>query len=171
MLRAARAAERLGWNTQACLMKATAKTPTRRDRRQPPRRILIVNGTKVWCDALSSRISRYPGLQVCGEALGEQAGLAMVGRLRPSLLLTEIVRAQDLGFIREVHRQHRRLPILVLSFRDEEAYAPLALQAGARGYLMKGVDGDTLVKGIRKALNGQMVLSPFMRRRLGRHGH
>jgi DNA-binding NarL/FixJ family response regulator len=108
---------------------------------------------------------------VCGEALGEQAGLAMVGRLRPSLLLTEIVRAQDLGFIREVHRQHRRLPILVLSFRDEEAYAPLALQAGARGYLMKGVDGDTLVKGIRKALNGQMVLSPFMRRRLGRHGH
>ena len=67
--------------------------------------------------------------------------------------------------------RENRLPILVLSFRDEEAYAPLALQAGARGYLMKGVDGDTLVKGIRKALNGQMVLSPFMRRRLGRHGH
>jgi DNA-binding NarL/FixJ family response regulator len=152
-------------------MKATAKTPAGRGRRQLPWRILIVNGTKAWCDAVNSRISRYPGLQVCGEAQGEQAGLEMVRRLRPSLILTEIMRAQDLGFIREVHRRHRRLPILVLSFRDEEAYAPLALQAGARGYLMKGVDGGTLVKGIRTALSGRMVLSPSMRRRLGRHGH
>ena len=152
-------------------MKATAKTPARRGRGTAPQRVLIVNGTRAWCDAVSRRINGYHGLQVCGEALGEQAGLEMVRRLRPNLVLTEIVRAHDLGFIREVHRRHRHLPILVLSFRDEEAYAPLALQAGARGYLMKGVDGGTLVKGVRNALSGRMVLSPFMRRRLGRHGH
>jgi DNA-binding NarL/FixJ family response regulator len=151
-------------------MKATTKTPAEQSRGRAPGRVLIVNGTKAWCDAVSSRINRYPGLHVCGEALGEQAGLEMVQRLRPSLVLTEIVRAQDLGFIREVHRRHRRLPILVFSFRDEEAYAPLAMQAGACGYLMKGVAGSTLVKGIRKALSGRMVLSPFMHRRLGRHG-
>ncbi len=152
-------------------MKATAKTPAGRVRARASQRVLIVNGTKAWCDAVSRRINHYRGLEVCGEALGENAGLAMVRRLRPSLVLTEIVRAQDLGFIRKVHQRHRRLPILVLSFRDEEAYAPLALQAGARGYLMKGVDGATLVKGIRNALHGRTVLSPFMRRQLGRQDH
>jgi DNA-binding NarL/FixJ family response regulator len=152
-------------------MKATTRIPAERSRGRASRRVLIVNGTQAWCDAVSRRINRYHGLRVCGAALGEQAGLEMVRRLRPSLVLTEIVRAHDLGFIREVHRRHRRLPILVLSFRDEQAYAPLALEAGACGYLMKGVAGSTLVRGIRKALSGRMVLSPFMRRRLSRRGH
>jgi DNA-binding NarL/FixJ family response regulator len=151
-------------------MKATPKTPARRDRGRAPRRVLIVNGTKAWCEAISSRINRHPDLLVCGEALGEEAAFEMVRHLRPSLVLTEILRVHDLGFIREVHRRHHRLPLLVLSFRDEEAYAPLALQAGARGYLMENVAGTTLVNGIRKALNGRMVLSPVMRRRLGRDG-
>jgi DNA-binding NarL/FixJ family response regulator len=152
-------------------MNATAQTPAATGRGRTRQRVLIVNGTKGWCDAMSSRINRYPGLQVCGEALGERAGLEMVRRLRPNLLLTEIVRAQDLGFIRGAHRRHRRLPILVFSFRDEEAYAPLALQAGARGYLMKGVAGGAFLAGIREALSGRRVLSPLMRQRLGRLRH
>jgi DNA-binding NarL/FixJ family response regulator len=99
---------------------------------------------------------------VCGEAIGERAAFEKVRRLRPSLILTEIFHAQDLGFVRELHRCHLRLPILVFSFRDEEAYAPLALKVGARGYLPKGVDGNTLVAGIRSVLKGGVALSPVM---------
>jgi DNA-binding NarL/FixJ family response regulator len=152
-------------------MKKSVRVPAPRPRRlerREPRRILIVNGVTVWREALSSRINRSSGLTVCGEAIGEKAAFEEVRRLRPHLVLTEIMRPQDLGFVRELHQLHPRLPILVFSFRDEEAYAPKALDAGARGYLAKGVDGGTLVAGIREVLNGRVVLSPRMAARLRR---
>jgi DNA-binding NarL/FixJ family response regulator len=147
-------------------MEASARTRVRRRPRR--RRILIVNGVTVWREALTSRINRSAGLTVCGEAIGEQAAFDKVSRLRPSLVVTEIFRAQDLGFVKELHQRHPRLPILVFSFRDEEAYAPLALEVGARGYLPKGVDGDTLVAGIRKVLKGGVALRRDLAARLGR---
>ena len=150
-------------------MKTNAATRARRRPRR--RRILIVNGVTAWREVIASRIKGCPDLKVCGEALGEEAAFERVSTLRPSLVLTEIMRPQDLGFIRELHHRHPRLPILAFSFRDEEAYAPLALEAGARGYLMKDVDGHTLVAGIRKALNGRVALSPIMAARLGWRSH
>jgi DNA-binding NarL/FixJ family response regulator len=86
--------------------------------------------------------------------------------LKPDLVVTEILRAQDLGFIRNLHQRHPGLPILVFSFRDEGWYAPLALAAGADGYLMKGVSVAELVEGIRRILLGRMVLSPTVRAQL-----
>ena len=144
------------------------KPNTRRQPRQ--RRILIVNGASDWCETVARWINSCSDLKVCGEANDEKIAFERVRRLRPSLVVTEILRPQDLGFIRELHRRHPRLPILTFSFREEEAYAPLALEAGARGYLMKTVDGDTLVAGIRKALDGHLTLSPVMDARLRRHG-
>ena len=124
--------------------------------------MLIVNGVTVWREAVTSRINRCPDLKVCGEVRGENIAIKRVTSLRPSLVLTEIMRLQDFGFIRELHHRHHRLPILAFSFRDEMAFAPLALEAGACGYLMKDVGGNTLVAGIRKALSGGVVLSPTM---------
>jgi DNA-binding NarL/FixJ family response regulator len=147
-------------------MKTTAKTQLRR--RPQQRRILIVNGVGLVREGLTRWINACPDLQVCGKAFDEKTAFEEVTRLRPSLVLTEILRPQDLSFIRELHRRHPRLPIVTFSFRDEEAYAPLALDAGARGYLMKNVSGDTLVTGIRKALKGRLVLSPAMAERLRR---
>lgn len=146
-------------------MKATAQKPIYRIPRQ---RILIVNGVTVWREALTNRINRSPGLSVCGEAFDEKTAYEKISLLRPHLVISEILRPQNLGFIRDLHRRHPRLAILALSMRDEEAYAPRALEAGARGYLMKGVDGDTLVAGIRKVLNGRRVLCPAMAARLRR---
>ena len=37
-------------------MKTTAKTPEWQAREQAPQRVLILNGTKAWCDAVSRRI-------------------------------------------------------------------------------------------------------------------
>lgn len=147
-------------------MKAVAKTPVRRRDRK---RVFIVNGVSIWREALTSTIRRSPGLEVCGEAFDERSAFEQVNRLQPDLVLSEILRPQDLGFIHELHRLHPRLPILAVSFRDEEAYAARALQAGASGFLMKGARGEVLVAGIRKVLKGGLALSPRMAVRLRRN--
>jgi DNA-binding NarL/FixJ family response regulator len=56
--------------------------------------------------------------------------------------------------------------ILVLSQCDELLYAERALQAGARGYVMKVEAVDELLIAIRTVLRGRVYLSPAMSVRL-----
>lgn len=123
-----------------------------------PSSILIVNGMITVRKAVASWINRSVDLRVCGEVLGQKEALEQVKRLRPNLVLTEIMEAQDLDFIRELHRCHRRLPIVAFSFREEEAFARLALEAGARCYLMTNVHGSTVVDCIRQVLKERIAL-------------
>lgn len=154
------------WSLRRRHMKATVRKSVLK--RLPRRRVLIVNGAALWHDALVHLINHACDLQVCGEAFDETTALEQVGRLQPDLVLSEVLRPKDLGFIRELHRRYPQLPILAFSFRDEKSYAPRALEAGACGYLMKSVVGETLLTGIRKALEGRRVLSPGMAARLRR---
>jgi len=50
--------------------------------------------------------------------------------------------------------------------RDEGLYAERALQAGARGYLMKHTPGAQIVAAIAQVLAGQVVLSPSVTQRI-----
>jgi DNA-binding NarL/FixJ family response regulator len=52
--------------------------------------------------------------------------------LKPDIVVTEIMRAQDLDFIRSLHQQNPHLPILVFSFRDEGWYAAGLKSGGVR---------------------------------------
>jgi len=127
-----------------------------------PCRIFVINGIRPWRAAITLVINKAPGLKVCGTAADEDTALKRIARLRPCLVLTEILNPQGLGLIHELHRRHTHLPVLVLSFRSEEIYALPALAAGACGYLMKGMPGAQVVAGIRRALAGEQVLSPAL---------
>jgi DNA-binding NarL/FixJ family response regulator len=49
--------------------------------------------------------------------------------------------------------------ILVISRHEESLYAERALRAGAKGYIMKFESCDTLIKAVRKVLNGGIYVS------------
>jgi DNA-binding NarL/FixJ family response regulator len=152
-------------------MKTKKSVSVRRGRATRRSDILIVDNMTAVRAAVSNWINRFPDLKVCGQAVGPQTAYDKVNKLHPRLVLTELLRPRDLSFVRELHRRHPRLPILVFSHHEEEAYASRALAVGARGYLMKGVDGDALVAGIRSALKGNVVLSHTMAMRLDRNGN
>jgi len=130
------------------------------------KRVLLVDQFPIVRLALSEWINRTPDLILCGTADDEARGLTAVTQLKPDVVVTEILGQQDLGLIRSLHQRYPELPILVFSFRDEGWYAPRALEAGADGYLMKGVSIESLVNGIRETLEGRLVLSPEMRAQL-----
>ena len=101
-------------------------------------------------------------LAVCGMSGGVADAFRSIKRLRPDVIVSEIMRPHDLGFIRELHRRHPRLPILVFTIHDAAVYAARARAAGASGYLMKDAGGGQLVRSIRAMLR--------VRRRAARHG-
>jgi DNA-binding NarL/FixJ family response regulator len=131
-----------------------------------PKRVFLADQFPIVRLAVAEWLNRTPDLVVCGAADNATTALNSIRRLKPDIVVTEIFGQQDCRFIQTLHRRHPHLPILVFSFRDEAWYAPRALEAGADGYLMKGASVDGLVNGIRRTLEGRMVLSPNMRYKL-----
>ena len=65
-----------------------------------------------------------------------------------------------LSLIEDLHATQPSLPVLVVSMHDETLYARRALEAGARGYLMKDRADSKVVEAIRTVLNGSVYISP-----------
>ncbi|HSW03980.1 response regulator [Aquabacterium sp.] len=56
--------------------------------------------------------------------------------------------------IERIHARYAELPILVLSMHSETQIVQRALGAGARGYLVKGCDGERIVEAVRCVATG-----------------
>jgi DNA-binding NarL/FixJ family response regulator len=103
--------------------------------------------------AAAGWINRSSHLMVCGMAGRGAEALKAVERLRPDVVVSEIMRPPDLGFVRELHQRHPRLPILVFTIQDEALYWERAKEAGATGYLMKEQGGNKLVQSVSAVLH------------------
>jgi DNA-binding NarL/FixJ family response regulator len=130
--------------------------------------ILLVDDHPVVRDGLAMRIQRQPDWEVCGESNGCRDALAQILACRPDLVVLDLVLPDGNGLqlIRDIRARYPRVAVLVLSMHDERIYARRALQAGARGYLMKQEATEQVVEAIRQVLDGHVYVSPAMRLRL-----
>jgi len=109
-------------------------------------------------------INGEPDMVVCGEAEDAQPALAMVEHLCPDIVIIDIAlkRSHGLDLIRDLHIRYPSLRMFVHSAHTEELYAPLCFHMGARGYMNKGEDVQTIVHAIRTILDGNIYLSARM---------
>ena len=100
-------------------------------------------------------------LEVCGEAGTAAEALAAAIKLSPRLVISDVTLPERSGFdlVQDLAARCPEIPVLMLSMHSELTYAQRALQIGARGYLMKSVDGDELLRAIRTLLRGGIHLS------------
>ncbi len=125
-------------------------------------RLLIADDHTIMREGLKRLFALASDLEVVGEA---ENGAQLLDRLRQDgvdLLLLDMsmpgISGEDL--IARVHAHHPALPILVLSMHNETQIAQRALRAGARGYLTKDRDPETLLAAIRRVAAGQRFIDP-----------
>ena len=135
-----------------------------------PQRVYLVDGYALMRRVAAEWIDRCSSLTVCGMAGGRGEAFKAIKRLRPDIVVSEIMGPLNLDFIRELRQRHPRLPILVFTMQEEELFRDRAKEAGASGYLTKGVDGGMLVTRIWKVLQGQAGLRAAMGTRVRREG-
>ncbi len=101
-------------------------------------------------------------LNVVGEASDGLQVLPMVERLRPDILVLDLVMPglNGLEVVRQVKKRVPKTHVIVLSMHANEAYVFEALRNGAVAYVLKGSNGSELVQAIRSVLAGQRYLSP-----------
>ena len=131
-------------------------------------RIMVVEDSGFVREGLVNLIGSQPDLFCCGEADSLNSTSVSVTRCKPDLILMDLRFKDGEAFelINSLTLSPLRPAILVLSRCEEILYAERALQAGARGYVMKVEATDELLTAIRTVLSGRVYLSPAMSARL-----
>ena len=136
-----------------------------------PIRLLIVDDHPVVRDGLRGMLAGAPDLEVVGEAADGGEALALVGSLRPHVILMDL-RMPGMGgaaAIRQLNEQGTEARVLVLTTYDSDSDVVTALEAGATGYLLKDTPREQLVGAIRAAARHEAVLAPSVASRLVSH--
>jgi DNA-binding NarL/FixJ family response regulator len=137
-------------------------------REMPKARVLVVEDNQFVREGIVRMIDGQADLTCCGEADSIASIPAAVATCQPDLVLMDL-RFKDgeaIGMMNTLAMGQAKPKILVLSQCDELLYAERALQAGARGYVMKVEAVDELLIAIRTVLRGRVYLSPAMSARL-----
>jgi DNA-binding NarL/FixJ family response regulator len=110
-----------------------------------------------------------PDLQVVGEASDGEQAVAQVAALEPDVVLMD-VRMPGLDGIAATQRitadASCQARVVMLTTFDMDEYVYQALQAGASGFLLKDVQPELLVAGIRAVHSGESLLAPILTRRM-----
>ncbi len=127
-------------------------------------RVFLVEDHPVFRLGLRELIEQELDLHVCGEAENVGSAWDKICRSKPDLVVVDIslVGRSGLELVKQLKDEVPELPTLVLSMHEESLYAERALQAGARGYIMKHETADLIVDAIRKVRSGEVYLSAKM---------
>lgn len=110
-----------------------------------------------------------PDIHVVGEAADGEQAVAQVAALRPDVVLMD-VRMPGVDGIAATRRLladgAAQTRVVMLTTFDMDGYVYEALQAGASGFLLKDVQPELLVAGIRAVHSGESLLAPTVTRRM-----
>lgn len=129
-----------------------------------PIRVLLVDDQTLFRESLGMLLAAQPGLEVVGEAANGAEALARVAALRPDVVLMDL-RMPELDGVaatRQLRTAFPAIQVIALTTFDDDADVFAALGAGALGYLLKDVSGDTLVAAVHAAARGEAFLQPHI---------
>lgn len=133
-----------------------------------PIRLLIVDNHTLFRQGLVSLLAGEPEFDVVGEASGGEQALQLAQSLQPDVVLMD-VNMPGMDGLEATRRLLEMMPearVLMLTVSDEEENLFAAIQAGARGYILKNADADELLQAIQRVHAGEGMLSPAVTLRL-----
>lgn len=133
-------------------------------------RLLIVDDHPLVREGLKARLSSLPGIEVVGEAGDAVEASLQVAALRPDLVLMDVGMkdVNGIDLTRQLMAEQPQLLVLVLSMYDNPEYVNRAMQAGARGYVLKDAPASDIVDAIAAVTTGGTFLSSAVSGRLFR---
>ena len=107
-----------------------------------------------------------PDITVAGEASDGVQAIRLADELRPKVIVMDCAMPgmNGLEATRQILAKHPQSLVLMLSMHPEETLVRQALEAGARGYVLKNAVDLELGTAIRRVANGETVLDSQLKR-------
>ncbi|MEV5555794.1 response regulator transcription factor [Nonomuraea wenchangensis] len=131
-------------------------------------RVLVADDQTVVREGLVLLLGLLPGVEVAGTAADGEQAVRLAAAELPDVVLMDLrmPRMDGVEATRRIRASHPGVQVVVLTTYSDDESVFAALRAGARGYLTKDTDPETLAKAIATVSGGQAHFDPEVQRRL-----
>jgi DNA-binding NarL/FixJ family response regulator len=125
-------------------------------------RVLVVDDHPLFLTGVSELLAHESDIRVVGQAASAQEAIAAFKQLSPDIVLLdmELPDATGMEVVSELVGLGQGAHVLMLSAFAQIDHVVAAMRAGARGYLAKAVDRQTLADSIRAVMRGATIFDP-----------
>ena len=127
-----------------------------------PIRVLLAEDQAMLLGALAALLELEPDITVCGRAANGREALSLIPKLHPDVLVTDVEMPElsGLSLAAEVRNRYPSVRTIVLTTFARPGYLRRALDAGARGYLLKDRPSAELANAVRQVHAGKRMFDP-----------
>ena len=125
-------------------------------------RVLLADDHPIVLTGLRNLIAEADDLALVGEATNGLLALQLIRDLAPDVAVVDISMPELNGIMltRRLAEECPDVRVMALTLYEDRAYVHQALQAGARGYVLKRSAAENLLPAIRAVLGGGLYLDP-----------
>lgn len=133
-------------------------------------RVVVIDDHTLFRRGITALLSRVPDFEMAGEAADGFEGIKAVAAARPDVVLLDLHMPGISGIdaLSAILKEAPGTHIVMLTVSEDADDLVLALRGGALGYLLKNIESDFLVESLRRAADGEAVMSPEMTTKLMR---
>ncbi len=124
-------------------------------------KVMLVDDQILYREAMCGLIERWPEYEIVGEASNGEEAVSLASYLDPDLILMDIrmPKMDGIAATRAILAKNPDVPIVLLTVESEKHLVFDALQAGARGYLLKDTPARKLKDRLGAVVRGEATLS------------
>ena len=135
---------------------------------QPAIRVVLADDHPIVRAGLTALLASLPDMELVGTATTGREAVREVVTTRPDVALLDLKMPEldGIAATREIAKAAPEVGILVLTMYDDDDSVFSAMRAGARGYLVKGVEQDDIARAIRSVAAGEAIFGPGVAQRV-----
>ena len=128
----------------------------------PSIRVVLVDDHALVRQGFRRILEDDPELQVVGEASNGLDAIGLVKKTDPDVVVMDMAMPEMNGLhaTMELMKQRPGTKVLILSMYSEEQYVRNALDAGAKGYILKNAIENDLTRAVKAVASGEQYLAP-----------
>jgi len=121
--------------------------------------ILVVDDHQVVREGLRHLLEQEEDIELVGQGANSEEALPQVEMFSPNIVLMDIKMpgVDGIELTRQIKQKHPACNVIMLTLYDQ--YLTQAIEAGAKGYLLKDIKREELVQAIRQVNRGEVVIS------------
>ncbi len=131
-------------------------------------RVFLVDDHEIVRRGVADVINAESDLEVVGEAATARQGLARIAATLPDVAVLDVRLADGSGIdlCRDIRSAHPEVHCLMLTAYDDDEASYTAVLAGASGYVLKDIKGQSLLESIRQVSAGRSLIDRTVSRRV-----
>lgn len=129
--------------------------------------LIIIDDHPMFREGVVATLRSEPSIDVIAQGATAEEAIALCGAFNPDVLLLDIgIVGDGLSAARHIAGAHPSVRVVMLTASDNEEHVSSALDAGVKGYILKGIDGSELIHTVLAIRRGETYVTPGLAARI-----